>query len=589
MPIQGFDIWFYLEIGRHVVEQFEIPWSESFLGTTEIYAFGRHANQSWLASVVCFLFYKAAGIPGLVLLRSLLITAIAGVTYGNCRLFGLSASWSSLIVLLGVWTVRGRFLLRTVLFTDLLLAALLSLLIWHQKRGDENSFPYLPLAILMAVWTNTHQGVVAGCVCLFLWLFTRKFPWKTRVLALAVAGFATLVRPHGWWFPAFFTDHFGNHQAISGVLEWAPLEARGILELAPLVLIGALAFGLCLKRKVGPWGNAIIAVVFVFMAVRSQRAVGELLPVLVPMVASFLALREPPRRLQIPFALCLAALLYTGWLGEPLQRLSSLGPKYPKGLTEELPADHGQIFNSYEFGNYLVFQQKRPFIHGITALYKEQLLIDFHNILNRNPKRLELLERFAVTEVMLHHPTQVDSTEQLVEDLFESDQWHLTWWDDSGLLFSKGRGRDLKAVTPWRRQKWQDPTAAKEQLEQMIAYRPSAVALSLRGILALNEGETELGLQSLEESLKLDPDSYSALLAHGSGSFQIGDLDAAERSLSAAVSLAPGAPIAHFNLALLYLRTNKAAEAIDQLEKVLEIDPQFPGAQDLLNKAEASR
>ena len=125
MPLQGFDIWFYLEYGRQVVDGHTIPWSESFLGSTQSLAFGRHANHAWLSYSVCYLFYKFGGISALVFLRSLLIASTAAVTYANCRQFGLEKSWSAVLVVLGVWTIRGRFLLRSVLFTDLLMAILL--------------------------------------------------------------------------------------------------------------------------------------------------------------------------------------------------------------------------------------------------------------------------------------------------------------------------------------------------------------------------------------------------------------------------------------------------------------------------------
>jgi tetratricopeptide (TPR) repeat protein len=591
MPIQGFDIWFYLEVGRQVIEEFRIPWSESYLGTTDVFGFHRHANHAWLSYTICYLFYKFAGLQGLIALRSLLITATAAFTYLNCRQFELAKSWSSVLVVLvvlGVWTVRSRFLLRSVLFTDLLLAVLLCLLIRYQRQGCEKPFPYLALGLLFTVWTNTHQGVVVGCVCLFIWLLTRPIPWKTRFRALGVAGLSCFIRPYGWWYPLFFTETFGNSAAMSNVLEWAPLSLYSATTvLGPLILVILVSTGFSARKEGVPWGNLVLGFAFLFLAVRSQRAVGEVLPVVVPMAASFLALMKPNKKLLAPSILALCGMLYYGWLGTAPGRLARLNPMYPEGLIQELGEDHGQIFNSYEFGNYLVFRGKKPFIHGITGLFREQLVLDFNSVLNNGPKRDPLLERFEVEEVMIHHPTEVDSTEQLLLELFESPEWNLHWWDDSGYLFRKGKGDNLTAIMPWSDVPWKDSEAAKAQLEVMLSRRPSALAEYFRGNLYAADGDAEMALVHYQKSLQLKPNSYQTLIAHGSTAFQLGNMNEAQSSLEQAAKIAPSSAIAHFNLALLYLRQERYKKAKDQLETVLELDPDFPRAQELLSAVSA--
>ena len=584
-PIEGFDIWFYIEYGRLVVEEMTIPWSESFLGTTDTYAFHRHANHSWLAYAVCYLAYKFGQLGGLVLLKSLLFTTTAGVTYYNCRLSGLSASWSSLLVMLGVWSVRSRFLLRSVLFTDLLLALLLLFLLRSQQRED-GRFSLWGLATLMALWSNTHQGVLAGCFLLFWWLLTRKFCWKFRLQALFVAGFSTLIRPYGWWFPHFFLEHFGNTTAVQDVMEWAPLSfPYMVTHLGPLILLYLVSVPWAAKVHKASLGNAFIALLFLVLALRSQRAVGEILPVVVPLLAGYISCLSPSRKLLVPAIAGICIFFYTGGPNIPNGGLFRLDPKYPRGLVQALPEDHGQIFNSYEFGNFLIFQEKRPFIHGITALYAEPLVTDFQAALNRGPKREELFEQFQVEEVMLHHPTAVDSTELLVEDLFASSDWHLWWWDDSGYLFRRAEGQDLKAVRPWnRKQPWTDPEAAKAQLDQMLEREPSGLALTLRAQLHSADGEDDKALALVKRALEITPYRYEAVLLHGTISFKMGNLESAERLLLLARKIAPNSPVTHFNLALLYLNTNRPSEATQELQEVLKIEPDFQQAKDLLRR-----
>lgn len=587
MPIQEFDVWFYLQIGKEVLEEGRIPWAESYLGTTDVYAYHRHANTFWLSSTLVFLFYKLGGMAGLVFCRSLLLTAITGVTYLNCRLLGLEPRWSLLLSALGLWTARSRFLLRSVLFSDLFLALLLTLLIVYERSRDKG-FPYLKLAVLMAVWSNSHQGVVVALAALGTWLLTRTVDWPTRVKAVLVAGLALLIRPYGWWFPAFFWETFGNTSAIAGVAEWEPLSPYNmVIHLGPLLLLMAVVSLRSVGEREFPWGNLIVAGVFVLFALQSQRLVGELLPVAIPMLASMLVYKQPPEKLRAGFLLVLVTLFSLTWMGEP-SRLTELKPKYPAGLVAELPAEHGQLFNSYEFGNYLVFREKKPFIHGITALYREQLVLDFQDVLNPSERRWQILDQFEVEVAMLHHPTEVDATEDLVKTLFTSEDWSLHWWDDAGYLFVKGGSRDLRAVIPWEARPWLDPAAAAQQLDAMLAHRPSALALNLRGQLALELGDPQGALNFVNQALALEPNFYPALITRGSLLFQGGQVKESRRTLERAVAANPKAAIARFNLALALLAESDSwlarRRARYQLQKALELKPELERAQQLLQQ-----
>lgn len=593
LPIQSFDIWFFLNTGKIVLSEFRVPFSDHFLGSTAVHAFGRHANQSWLSAVIFYLFYALAGLPGLVFLRSLVLTGIAGVTYWSCRRVGLGAYWALLWTAVGLWTVRGRFLLRTVLFTDLCLALLVALLVTHDR---ERRFPFLKLGLLMALWVNLHQGVMAGCALVFLWVFTRSLSWDTRFKALGVAGLATLVQPYGWWFPWFYLEHFGNSTAIADVLEWSPLGLHGIVtQLGPLLLVALLAVVPDFKERRGRWGDLVIVAFFVLVACRSLRGVGEVFPVAFPLVAGFLARRQLPDRLRPVALLCVIALFYQGWLGQGPSRLGGLHPKYPEGLVRRLPPDHQQILNSYEFGNYLIFRGERPFLHGITSLYREQLLKDYLDILNPSSRREELLREYQIDTVMVHHPTAVDATELLVEYLYSSPDWRLLWWDDSGLLFVKGPGRDLTAVRPWKTKVWDDPQVAAEQLDAMIAEEPSALSLSLRAKAALEMGEFEKGLGLADRALKIQRDHFPTLLTRGSLLFKLGRLQQAEEVLRRAVRLQPESAVARFNLSLALVRRaaetgdrDLLIEARDQLRKAQELDPDFEPLGPLLQQVESA-
>ncbi|MCA9780820.1 MAG: hypothetical protein KC800_29070, partial [Candidatus Eremiobacteraeota bacterium] len=352
-PLQGFDFWYYLAVGRYMLEHHSIPWSESFLGTTSVLSFGRYADQTWLASVYFYGLYLAGGTIGLVVSRSLLLCSITAVTYVNCRLIGAAPWTAALWAGLGLWTVRSRFLLRSYHFSDLGLAVLVFCLIRFHDRPKVRLWT---LGATFCIWSNFHQGVIAGWVLVFLWALFGGTSKLEGFKSLVVVFVASLLRPHGYMFPAFIYDHFGNHAAVQGVLEWAPLTASQVAEYLGPFLIASLilvTWRLSRDRKNLPWYYLIVSVAFLVLAVRSQRAVAELYPVAFPLLVPFFPkLNWNWWKAGVGTVLLTGLLLSTNPL-TPWRKLDVLYPLYPvrlQAIAQELP---GQVFNSYEYGSFL--------------------------------------------------------------------------------------------------------------------------------------------------------------------------------------------------------------------------------------------
>src|SRR5438128_11565183 len=90
------DIWLHLKTGQHTLETraLTVPDPFSYTGNMSPASAGeartRYFNltHEWLAQILMYGVYRAAGFPGLVLLR-------AGLLMGFCGLVGLMAYWRS--------------------------------------------------------------------------------------------------------------------------------------------------------------------------------------------------------------------------------------------------------------------------------------------------------------------------------------------------------------------------------------------------------------------------------------------------------------------------------------------------------------
>ena len=553
-PLAGYDFWFYLAAGRDILSNHTIVISESYLGTTSKQGFGNYGDTAWLGNVLCYLVYGLLGLSGLAMFKSLLLTLSTGAVYLGNRLSGLSPFWAGAWATLALWTIRGRFEMRSYLFTTLALA-LLSLLLLKLEQDLSFRRGALALLGLFFVWSNTHQGIIAGFLMLGSWLFFGRRTAKERILLTMAASVASLFRPNISSQLDFYRDTFSNSQAMRGVVEWgAPSWEQRATHLGLFYIVLFLVSVYTLYRvskrlPLPPLAFGLNSIAFSIAGWRSYRSMAELLPIVCPMAAPYFPRIKTQRSWRVITALVLSVLLLQSFSTRNLNRLNEASG-YPSALVPLIPKQ-GQVFNSFEFGNYLVFEGVRPFIHGMTALYKEQLVIDFEGVLNPTPRRVNLLEEYQVTSALLHFPTDDDATSNFVDYLSASPHWALKAWDDSGLLFVKeSKETGLSAVQPWSSPAWTDPVAAEKELRNLIAEHPSALAHVLLSRILLARGDLAEATQQATFATQLHPTSAAGWTQLGGcyakGKNLTGMLIATEE----AIELAPSNPLVQLNRSL---------------------------------------
>ncbi len=560
-PLAGYDFWFYLAMGREIVTSGEIPVGQSFLGTTSDLGLGNYADTAWLGNFLCYAVYGAFGMLGLVMLKSALLTLSTGLVYLGNRLGGLSPFWAGAWATLALWTIRGRFEMRLYLFTTLALATLSLLLIWLE-RGGLTRQGALALAVLFGLWSNIHQGILAGYLVLGGWLVFGRRPIRQRLVLSGLAVLASMLRPNILSQPAFYRDTFSNTQAMRGVVEWGvPSWEQRLTHLGPFYLVLILVAGFTLHRLVRrsslpPWAFGVTSLAFTIAGWNSFRSMAELLPIVCPLVAPYFPSLPRGGWTQRLVALFLAGLLLSTFHGRNLRGLDRV-EGVPRELARLIPKE-GQVLNSFEFGNFLVFEGIAPFIHGMSALYQEQLVLDFEAILNPTPRRLELLARYNVTSALLHFPTENDATLLLVEFLAAAPDWKLQAWDDTGLLFVKGAPNSgLTAVRPWAAQGWLDPVAAEAELRTLLGHHPSALGHLFLSRLLLEKGELGEATKNAIRSTELSPNWTPAWMQLGGCYAKSGNLTGMLLATEEAVELSPSNPQAQLNRSLAFLAMGK--------------------------------
>ena len=600
-PLQGYDFWSYLSVGRIVLEEGSIPWEQSFLGRTEVWAFHKYADQAWLGSTIFYLFYKFLGLPGMIVLRSCLLSLVTTLTYFNCRLIGLQAKWAFLWSILGLWTIRSRFLSRSYLFTDLCAAALVLLVVWHWKSQRTKPF-LIGIVCLFSLWSNLHQGVLAGLILLIPWTILNGHSLRLGMSTYFLACLGVMLRPHGFQYPQFIYDHFSSQTAITGVAEWAALDLKTWLQhLGPGTAIALVLVFMGVKRIIQdkpenppPWSFLIITGMFFFAAIRSGRSVSEILPIVFPLSAAYFPQLKAPKRLFGLATAVMLCLLFVSFPNYRWERLSDNSHRYPIALLQHIETEHHQVLNSFEYGNFLAFQGTPPFLHGVTSLYKEELLKDYQSILRTEDGYEEKLDRYQVNSCLLHFPTELDATESLVNKLFDSPDWQLKSWDDQALLFVRAPAAEgLNACRPWREPRWLETDEAERELLQIVKQQPSARAYTILSELAGKRADWKKAGDFARLATQENPNYYLAWMSLGLSAAKSGDLATVLESSAEGVRIAPNVSKAHFNRGLALLTLSQAESGLFSwwakircqyhLKRALSLDPGFQPAQQILD------
>jgi hypothetical protein len=415
--IHDSDFWWHLKTGQYIVEHHALPVPDPFAFTTPgaapAYAgeeITRHFNltHEWLAQVLFYLVWRAGGFAAVVLFRAVLLAAF-------CALVGLVAwrrcggFYGSLAAACAAAGMAAPFALdRPYLITFLLLAATIAIL--------EFGSPLWLLPPLFLIWANCHGGFFLGWVVLAaysaeaLWLDFHNRPAPHARLVCTVSAISVLVsgiNPNGFRVVQVLM-YYRNSYQTSRLLEWARPQWFGFSEFTVL-LFGAAILLLWARRRVRPVDWLLFAA-FAAAALSAQRntiLIGLVAPIV--MVSYFPWKRALPQLAQLALALLLIGGAMASSWGSFFQ-LRAAEWRYPAGAADFLLAHHvtGPIFNTYEYGGYLIWRlwpRQRVFIDGRSL--SESLFRDYGRILynveeSGGKSAQELLDRYGVGTIVMN-------------------------------------------------------------------------------------------------------------------------------------------------------------------------------------------
>ncbi|MBA5639944.1 hypothetical protein H3H37_23060 [Duganella sp. LX20W] len=378
------DTYWHLAAGQWMLDHATVPHTDPFSATMPGTPWVAH---EWLSEVLMTLAYQGAGWSGLQLLCSAtLALTLAMIARYLTRWLDQPAALVSAVV--ACFAIVPSLLARPHLI------ALVPLVAWCVallRARELERVPAWPLLPLMTLWANLHGSFVLGLALAGVLALEavaaapgRRLPEAARwAVFLAAATAATMLTPYGW-HGLLYPLQLMRLDLIAYIAEWQPPNFN---HPQPLTLALLVLLYVALTRPVTvPLSRLFIVLALLTMALKHSRhqvvagVVGTL--VLAAPLGQALGCqvaggaRMAARRWGA-VALALAGLAVALRLAMPVARTDDHAT--PATALRHVPAAllSQPVFNSYEFGGYLIHRHVRPFVDGRSDMYGDAFMRDY--------------------------------------------------------------------------------------------------------------------------------------------------------------------------------------------------------------------
>jgi len=458
------DMWWHLRTGEAIWQMRDIPQFDLFSYTVPQNVW---IVQQWLTDLGMWQVYKLAGLAGLSLLFAGVVAVAFMLVYARCAGRPYLAAFVTLIAYLTAALPLG---VRPQMINILFLALFVYIVEGVRLVGWRWVLWLLPL--ITAVWANMHSGYLTGIVLLGVYTvgetIQRRFaqpdettlPWShIRQLAVVtiVSLLAALINPRGIDLVLFPLGTLGSSAIQSNIVEWyspdfhlvyfwffGGMMALGVVSMVysrrsvtwtDLLLFGGPAAGGLLSARHIPL-FAVAATPIIARHLLSSLSQTRLYPLASGTSPSGASPQTAPTRfLQILNGVVLLLMLLAGavWLQTRLAgneaALERTFPVAAVNFIEEAGLADGRIYNTYEWGGYLIWRRIPVFIDGRTELYGNDFFNTYLQTIRVRENWQQPLDEMNVDLVLLRHNSALATVLQVSQD------WQEVYSDDLARIF----------------------------------------------------------------------------------------------------------------------------------------------------------
>lgn len=459
------DTWWHLRAGQFMVEHQTIitmdPFSHTRSGQLWI-------DHGWLAQIIWYGLYALGGWALISLVLAGLVTLAFWFMWQQIEANTFVGAFSMIlgaIVSSVVWTARPQMI-------SFMLTAVVATLLHRFKRHHGRLLPWLPL--IMIVWVNLHGGFAIGFMLMLAYLggevannLTRHqddpvVSWPRLKHLLIVIGLClavVVINPHTWrmWLYPFQT--VGISALRDFIQEWQSPDFHlpYVQPFALMLLLVIAALGRAGRRA--DWTDLALIAMWTAWALFAARNIAIFGLIATPILARYADLTWSSQwqhwgYQRVPFSsssrmpasaklnwtllslIVVAALIKIAVPLTPAANLKAEQESLPYEAVEYLRENKpmGPMFNSYNWGGYLIFKlwpDYAVYIDGRTDLYDDEFIRRYLNVMVAGEAWQQTLADDGINLIF------VESQSTLAKFLRDDPTWTERYRDEMAVIFTR--------------------------------------------------------------------------------------------------------------------------------------------------------
>ncbi|OHA65034.1 MAG: hypothetical protein A2667_03380 [Candidatus Wildermuthbacteria bacterium RIFCSPHIGHO2_01_FULL_47_27] len=550
-PVTDNDIWWHLAYGKLMIEDGNFPRADVFSYT----AYGKSVYlDSWIFDAASYLGFKfLGGIEAINLLKAGVALAIFVLVLWYLRAEKTLNLFSLGFVILAFFSIRYGFSLRPQIFSFFFFIVLFILLAQFFKSGEKKYLFFIFIA--QFAWVNFHisflYGIGLAAIFILSDLWRMKKIRREHITLVGTVLGASLLHAFYWQNYIIGALQRSSMAVQSVVTEFQPTTPDRLLSPIGLVIL-ALIPVIYFSWKQKKYEILLIAVSATILSMRSGRFIPYLVLFLclaLPVCWKSVKLR-PKFKFVLPkyfsvgayLAFLFIIFIYTKNYGP------GINPGVPKSSypvdavrfiqqLKDLPQKSGgRIFNSYNFGGYLIWNlhpQYKVFLDGRYTPYAGEIFDKYWESVEGGKAWKNTVKKYDITLALMPLPYSDGKTiYNNSSAMFPEAEWAPIYYDDVSIIYAK-KTDELQDVIGKYGYKVLNP----QELD--LSYIQSKIK---------SREDFDMALREIQRGLEVNPDSYRL----------------------------------HFTAAYLYGFADDENQMKTELRKVLEINPNFGPARQLL-------
>jgi hypothetical protein len=463
--LQDQDTFWHIRTGEWILENATVPTIDTFSHT----AYGQPwiAND-WLADVIFATAFKVGHWRGVVEITAMAIGVVAALIclyLTRILRFSVAIGLTTITALL----ISPHYLARPIIFAYAIMAIWVIILLDRYDRDESERFP-LVLIPLMVLWANISGSFTIGLVFLYTFaayacyrlLIRRQYAWlRWELLMVLAVTCSSLITPYGIHSMLITPKAMSMRFALQNLIEWhSPNFQEHRLHLLYLIGIFSVfaAFGVRLRGARLP-----IFMLLMYLGLSYLRGLVMFVLLTPLVVARAVAARAWYLRAQlsdktesadpvlhflhkhivaIPAACLVAALVVTvaNWNLTTVRPPDSAAPQAAIDYAKRASIG-GNVFNSYDFGGYLIFSGIPTAIDGRAQPFGDAFMRRYFNALDGKniADTFRMLDEYDIDWAILR------PAEGLSRALGQSAMWEKVYSDDHAVVFVRRSARPSPA------------------------------------------------------------------------------------------------------------------------------------------------